>query len=85
MAGARQWVLGMREAADQLHRENDGYEHMVEREAALLEVADSIGAEIEKDLEELVAIPIRYAAGPSRGLPPLEQATGAEVLSTEAL
>ena len=34
MAGARQWVLGMREAAGQLHRENDGYEHMVEREAA---------------------------------------------------
>ena len=85
MAGARQWVLGMREAADQLHRENDGYEHMVEREAALLEVADNIGAEIEKDLEELVAIPIRYAAGPSRGLPPPEQTTGAEVLSTEAL
>ena len=25
MAGARQWVLGMREAADQLHRENGGY------------------------------------------------------------
>ena len=58
---------------------------MVEREAALLEVADNIGAEIEKDLEELVAIPIRYAAGPSRGLPPPEQATGGEVLSTEAL
>ena len=85
MAGARQWVLGMREAADQLHRENDGYEHMVEREAALLEVAGNIGAEIEKDLEELVAIPIRYAAGPSRGLPPPEQVTRAEVRSTEAL
>ena len=85
MVGARQWALGMREAADQLHRENDGYEHMVEREAALLEVADNIGAEIEKDLEELVAIPIRYAAEPSRELPPTEQATGAEVLSTEAL
>ena len=42
-AGARQWVLGMREAADQLHRENEGYEHMVEREAALLEVADNMG------------------------------------------
>ena len=85
MAGARQWALGMREAADQLHRENEGYEHMVEREAALLEVAGNIGAEIEKDLEELVAIPIRYAAGPSRRLPPPEQTTGAEVLSTEAL
>ena len=48
-------------------------------------IADNIGAEIEKDLEELVAIPIRYAAGPSRGLPPPEQTTGAEVLSTEAL
>ena len=48
-------------------------------------MTDNIGAEIEKDLEELVAIPIRYAAGPSRGLPPPEQTTGAEVLSTEAL